>query len=319
MGVIFNSTRDRVLLARRPAHVSHGGLWEFPGGKLEAGESVQAALRRELDEELNLTVRSATPLFCIDHDYPHIRVRLDVWAVREWSGAAHGREGQETEWVPLAELWRREFPRANRAIVRWLRLPPVYVITPDLHACDHAFLARLDELLAAGVKLLQFRSTRLSIGGRRNALREIAAICSTHGADLLVNGTADEVLEVEARGLHLNSARLMEMRERPLDGRYLIAASVHNAFEMKQAAQLDVDFAVLGPVAATASHTGMAPLGWDAFGALVRAAGRPVYAIGGMRPQDLGRARQEGARGVAMIRGIWEAEDPAAAIRACLD
>ncbi|MBI2994007.1 MAG: Nudix family hydrolase [Gammaproteobacteria bacterium] len=319
VGVIFNATRDQILLARRPDHASHSGLWEFPGGKLEAGESVQEALHRELEEELGLTVRSAAPLFRVDHDYPHIQVRLDVWAVTDWDGKVQGREGQKIGWVPIAELWHRDFPEANRAIVRWLCLPSVYVITPDLPAYDHAFFSRLDALISAGAKLFQFRNTRLSPEDRRHVLRDIAARCAARGVDLLVNGTADEALDARARGLHLNSARLMAMGERPLDRGYLIAASVHDTAEMEKVAHLDVDFAVLGPVAGTITHPGVAPLGWARFGSLARDAGRPVYALGGMRPADFERAKREGARGLAMIRGVWEAEDAAAAIRACQD
>lgn len=319
VGVIFNPPRDRVLLSRRPDHVSHAGQWEFPGGKLETGESARAALRRELAEELGLVVRDAAPLCCVDHDYPDNPVRLDVWSVTSWEGEAHGREGQETEWVPLASLWQRAFPEANRAIVRWLCLPPVYVVTPDLPAYDRAFLSRLETLITAGARMLQFRGPRSAGAGRLQALREVAALCAARGVDLMVNGTAEEAQAVGARGLHLNSGRLMAAVERPPDRRFLIAASVHNQVELDRAVQLDVDFAVLGPVAATASHPDCAPLGWDGFEVLARRAGRPVYAIGGMLPADLERAKRACARGLAMIRGVWEAEDPAAVFRACSD
>ncbi len=78
VGVIFNETRDKVLLSKRPDNVPHGGLWEFPGGKLKPYEGVQAALARELFEELHLTVVNIRPLIIIDHDYPQQAITLHL-------------------------------------------------------------------------------------------------------------------------------------------------------------------------------------------------------------------------------------------------
>jgi 8-oxo-dGTP diphosphatase len=122
-GVILNSSRQ-VLLALRPKDRHKGGLWEFPGGKVEAGESVQQALARELLEELNLVVLDSSPFLVIDHDYGDKLVTLDVWLVTAFSGEPHGSEGQRIAWVDLSELHGYEFPEANVAIVDALsRLP----------------------------------------------------------------------------------------------------------------------------------------------------------------------------------------------------
>jgi 8-oxo-dGTP diphosphatase len=115
-GVILNGSEE-VLLALRPLHKHQGGLWEFPGGKVEAGESVQAALARELLEELNLTVLASEPFLVIEHDYGDKHVKLDVWLVTRHEGETHGREGQELAWVPIAALSERSFPAANKPIV----------------------------------------------------------------------------------------------------------------------------------------------------------------------------------------------------------
>ena len=118
VGVVI--TDRRVLLSQRPRHLHQGGLWEFPGGKVEAAESVFAALCRELHEELGITVRAATPLVRIDHNYPDRAVVLDVWRVTDYAGQARGREGQQWRWVPVAELSSYEFPAANAQIVELL-------------------------------------------------------------------------------------------------------------------------------------------------------------------------------------------------------
>jgi 8-oxo-dGTP diphosphatase len=121
-GVILNSARQ-VLLALRPKDKHKGGLWEFPGGKVEAGESVRAALARELREEVDLVVLDAAPFLVIDHDYGDKQVKLDVWLVTRYSGSPQGSEGQEVAWVDLAALHRYQFPEANAAIVAALCSP----------------------------------------------------------------------------------------------------------------------------------------------------------------------------------------------------
>ncbi len=119
-GVILDSD-GQVLLALRPKDKHKGGLWEFPGGKVEAGETVREALARELLEEINLVVEEAAPFLVIDHDYGDKQVTLDVWTVSRFSGSPHGSEGQEIAWVKIADLARYAFPEANAGIVAALR------------------------------------------------------------------------------------------------------------------------------------------------------------------------------------------------------
>ncbi len=110
-----------VLIARRPDHVHQGGLWEFPGGKVEHDESVLGALGRELHEELGITVRAAEPLLQIRHTYPDRRVLLDVWRVTDFQGEPHGSEGQPLVWVSPGEMERFVFPAADEPIIAALR------------------------------------------------------------------------------------------------------------------------------------------------------------------------------------------------------
>lgn len=118
-GVILGD--DAVLLALRPRDKHQGGLWEFPGGKVESGERVQDALARELREELDLEVLDCEPLLVTEHDYGDKQVRLDVWLVTRHTGQAHGREGQQLAWVALADLPDYAFPAANLPIVKALQ------------------------------------------------------------------------------------------------------------------------------------------------------------------------------------------------------
>ncbi len=124
VGIIFNAAEE-VLIAFRDPSKHQGALWEFPGGKLESSENVQAALRRELSEELGLSLgtddSSIKSLLKIEHDYGDKRVLLDVWEVLDFEGEAHGREGQGIRWVAIKDLSEYQFPAANQPIVELLR------------------------------------------------------------------------------------------------------------------------------------------------------------------------------------------------------
>lgn len=120
VGVIF-SGEGHILLARRPEHTHQGGLWEFPGGKVDPGETVADALQRELLEELAIHIEQPEPLIEVRHDYSDKSVLLDVWIVRHFAGVARGNEGQPIAWVKPSELQGYPFPEANQPIVSALQ------------------------------------------------------------------------------------------------------------------------------------------------------------------------------------------------------
>ncbi|WP_373083932.1 8-oxo-dGTP diphosphatase MutT [Zhongshania sp.] len=126
VGVVFNPLGD-ILIARRANDAHQGGLWEFPGGKVEAGEGVCDALARELHEELGIHIELAScrSLIEINHDYGDKRVCLDVWLVSRFSGEAIGREGQPLRWVSPQALSDYVFPAANVAIVEAIQCAEV--------------------------------------------------------------------------------------------------------------------------------------------------------------------------------------------------
>ena len=120
VGVVVNRER-KVLIARRHRNQHQGGLWEFPGGKVSADETVQDALKRELREEVNITVRECAALVKINHDYGDKKVLLDVWFVNVFSGAAAGCEGQPVKWISVEELDQHDFPAANTPIISTIK------------------------------------------------------------------------------------------------------------------------------------------------------------------------------------------------------
>jgi len=307
---VITNRAGQVLLARRPEHVHQGGLWEFPGGKLESGEGVEYALVRELHEELGLIPTVCRPLIRIRHDYPDKSVLLDVWRVDAWEGEPHGREGQPIQWVAPEALPARAFPLANRPIITAARLPDRYLITPGPGADEEPFLAGLERCLDGGTRLVQFRAKSLSDGGFRRLAGLALERCRRHGARLLLNSAPELVAAIGAHGVHLSGERLRGCGERPLGAEHWVAASCHNPEEVAHACRIGVDFLVVSPVAATASHPGAAPMGWSGLQALTERSTVPVYGLGGMATADLEMAWQHGAQGIAAIRGLWGDPDP---------
>ncbi len=297
----------RVLITRRADDAHQGALWEFPGGKLEAGEDARSALQRELMEEVGIHITVMRPLICVRHDYVDKSVLLDVWRVNGFEGEAYGREGQPLRWIVPEALADCDFPAANVPIVRAVQLPDAYLITPDLGEMPPAdFLRHLELRLQAGIRLVQLRAKSLGESEYVQLAREAAALCHCHGARLLLNADAVQVAAAGADGVHLSSGALRTCQARPLAAG-LVAASCHDADELARAAAIGADFALLSPVAATASHPDIEPLGWARFSERVAPAPLPVYALGGMGPDDIETAWAHGGQGVAAIRALWEA------------
>ncbi len=301
--------QGRVLIARRPPHVHQGDLWEFPGGKIEPGENARQALARELHEELGIEVQQARPLIRVTHHYPDKSVRLDVWRVDGFDGDApsgQGREGQPLAWEPPEMLGNYAFPVANLPIVRAVQLPEYYLITPDPGDDVPAFLRQLEHRLRDGIRLVQLRAKSLSEADYLSLAKQCARRCENHGAVLMLNADPALVATVGARGVHLDSGRLDSLRERPLPVGQWVSASCHSREQLDQARALGADFVMISPVAVTASHPDVTPLGWQRFQSLVELTACPVFALGGMSSADVTQAWTHGAQGVAAIRALWE-------------
>ncbi len=137
-GVIYNADQSEVLLALRPAHKHQGNLWEFPGGKIENSESGEAALVRELHEELGISALECQHFMALDFDYPDKSVNLDIWQVLKYEGTPSGREQQDIRWVSVANLKGYNFPAANCAIVDKLQQQIRHVSVEQAASIAHA-------------------------------------------------------------------------------------------------------------------------------------------------------------------------------------
>jgi 8-oxo-dGTP diphosphatase len=292
------------LLARRPPGKVYAGYWEFPGGKVETGETTRAALARELHEELGIEVETAYPWITRIYAYAHATVRLHFFRVVKWTGLPHGRENQPIEWQYPGSATVAPMLPANAPVLAALGLPGIYAISNAAELGVAQFLKRLDRALANGLRFIQFREKTMLEGSARELLGEVVARARRCGARVLVNSSHPHSMRRVADGVHLTAADLARTTARPAD--ILLAASCHDAAEIARATDLGCDFIVLGPVLPTTSHPGAATLGWARFGELSRGLSYPAYALGGMHADDLSTARELGAHGIAMMRAAWD-------------
>lgn len=300
VGVVLNSN-DQVLVSRRHEDSHQGGLWEFPGGKVEQGETVPDALRRELSEELGLNVEFAVGLCKIRYDYPDKSVLLDVWRVCQFSGQARGLEGQPLVWRDPADLAEADFPAANIPIIRRLKLPFWMAITPQMQSLQELD-AQLDQYFQNKVSVIQLRQKTLAANDYLQWFEHAARRCQEKGVRLLFNhDQADYPIDCGG-GRHLSARQLLRTSTRPVPPTQLFSAACHNLEELQQAQGLDADFAILSPVLPTDKYAGHELLGWEGFRQLRSQVQMPVYALGGLSLNDRARARAVGADGIAGIR-----------------
>ncbi|KVV04818.1 MULTISPECIES: Nudix family hydrolase [unclassified Pseudomonas] len=302
---VIRGADGRILIARRADTQHQGGLWEFPGGKVEAGETVSAALSRELKEELGIGVTAARPLIKVQHDYPDKQVLLDVWEVSSFTGEPHGAEGQPLAWVNPRDLMNYQFPQANQAIVAAARLPDQYLITPDGLETPE-LLRGLQKAIAGGIKLVSLRAPNGYDPKYRDLAVDATGLCAGK-AQLMLKGPLEWLGDFPSAGWHLTAAQLRKYapKGRPLAKDRWLAASCHNAEELALAEQMGVDFVTLSPVLPTQTHPDTAPLGWEQAQQLIEGFSKPVFVLGGLGLADRQQAWEIGAQGIAGIRALW--------------
>jgi len=319
VGVIIGAD-GRILVSRRAEGQHLGGLWEFPGGKVEPGETVNEALSRELLEELAIEPKTQLPLCRIVHNYPDKAVLLDVWKVPSFSGEPEAQEGQPLRWLDVKQLDPDEFPQANKAIIRCLKLPDRFAIfqMPESGNLKSEDIEKLRTVIARAPTGSLVRLRRSSSSGRysettHNLIGACADICEENNIgfvlDLLTAGpvtsgpyTSVPALESLIRGYHVSSTTLSQLRSRMVPDHLLFGVSCHTPEDIRKAEAIQADYLLLSPVNPTASHPGAKTLGWQGLKEMSETTNIAVYALGGMVPSDLAKAQANGARGIARIR-----------------
>jgi 8-oxo-dGTP diphosphatase len=313
---VIRGADGSILISQRAAQADQGGLWEFPGGKLEAGETLAGALQRELREELGIAIRNAVPLLEVTHDYPQRRVRLHVFEVTDWEGDARPCEGQPLRWVSPESLLDYDFPAANLPIISAARLPRWCLITPHPERAAE-WLAQLEACVIAGAQLVQVRAPALGLEAYAALASRAIEIAHAQGARIILNADPELALALGADGVHLSASRLRTIAARPLPRHLWVSAACHDHSELALARAIGADFAFVSPVQATTTHPDASPLGWPALGSLARGAGLPVYALGGLDMNSMAPALAAGCLGVATISAGWRA--PATMVQACAE
>jgi 8-oxo-dGTP diphosphatase len=287
---------QQYLLSRRATDVYLGGQWEFPGGKLEPGETPQAALHRELREELGIDVIHSIALCDYVCHYKQLSVYLWVFRIMDFHGEALGREGQELQWVAADHLWNTPILTGNAPILRIAQLPRYYQII-SANTTLASTTTQIADSLARFPKLMV-------------RLRNKPCVCDYHDRAKTIRQQFPEITLLvddqqtmehsNADGIHQSAT----LHTRPnIDKHKLLALSCHNAQELEQARLIQADFVTLSPVQPTQTHAKASAIGWTQFEILTHHAHQPVFALGGISPKDITTAQYHGGYGVAGIRG----------------
>jgi len=217
----------RILMAQRPRGKVYAGYWEFPGGKIEPNETAQAALTRELNEELGITVERSYPWITRYYTYEHASVALHFFRVVRFRGELRAREGQAFRWQNLSAIDVQPILPANGPILAALRLPAEYAITNAHEMGEARFMRALERRLKADLRLVQIREPQMTMESLERFSSAVIEMAHAHGARVLVSGGP------AADGIHFTASQLMNLDRKPVG--MLVAASCHTAQELERA------------------------------------------------------------------------------------
>src|SRR5258706_9159584 len=245
------------LLAQRPKGKPYAGYWEFPGGKIEPGEDARAALTRELREELGIEVRASSPWITRVYAYTHARVRLHFFKVTAWDGEPQRLEDQDIKWQRVEAPDVSPMLPANAPVLAALALPSIMIVSNCAELGVDAWIQKVADLAIGEKLLVQVREKQCNFQQVQHILSRALARTGPFGARIVVN--SDCGVFPQCNGVHLTAKALMAAIARPEAA--LVGASCHDERELDHAEKIGVDYVVVGPVTATVSHPGAAPLG----------------------------------------------------------
>lgn len=307
LGVLVKG--DMVLISQRKRRDKLGGEWELPGGKKEPGETNFDVLRRELKEEVGISVISARPLIAVTRNSEEGPLSLTVFEVVNWSGSPEGKEGQEIRWVSKDEIFGYSFPIYNAAINIAITLPTLACVTPPLLNSVDKYIESILSIAKSGVKLIQLRPQISDNSKIQQIALKMAERLRSMGVILMLNGKVSHFNSSLFQGLHLSQLEASKCTDRPISETYLLSTSCHDVSELDHALRIGVDFVYLSPIKSTRSHPGRMPLGWNRLHEMVERSSVPVFALGGLSYLDVVSARQIGCQGIAVQSSLWRCKD----------
>ena len=298
VGILLNKNGE-ILIAKRRNNQFMPGYWELPGGKIEVGENKKSSLKRELFEELGVTVKKCSLKHTMCHKYPDKIVKLWIYNVDKYSGEPSGQEGQDTSWCSIDQLKKYKLLPTMREIIHKISLPKHYWITPDEHHSE-SVIENCREHILTGTQIIQLRS-KSSLD--QSYINKIYRLCHDNQISLILN-TPNKTYEELCDGWHLTSDEMLSLKERPCGNNKLLGVSTHNALEAEHAENISADYISLSPIHTTPSHKHISPLGWQAASDIICKSNLPVYLLGGMSKEMLDKALNIGAQGIAGISQI---------------
>lgn len=283
--------RGKILVGWREEQQHQGGKHEFPGGKVEQGETPEEACRREIYEEVGIGLKDWHQFDYIHHEYDDIIVNLHLfhsYVPDELLNLIH----QPWAWYTRDQLLHLNFPKANKNIIKRLYWPHLIKISNTLstvESSDALLYWRIEEFEPQHIEQL----TALDEGQRSSLIMNV---------DIWRQLSPE--LQKQIKTVHLKQSQLMNLHKGDLKVGVRYIAACHDAVSLKQAQQIGCDAVFISPVKPTTTHPEAVALGWERFSDLAQNSQIPVFALGGVHPDDLATAQQHGAYGLAGIRNF---------------
>ena len=290
IAILFHQTQ--VLVGWREAKQHQGNKYEFPGGKVEQGELPVEACRREVIEEVGIDIEQWQAFDFISHEYEDVIVNLHIFHASVQPEQLAGIK-QQWRWYSRDELSELNFPKANQAMIQKLQWPRRIKISEDL---SHLNNLETDQMLYWRVM------------ASPEHISQLQQIPVDQLSRLIINqelwSQLNELQQQTIRTLHLKQSQLMQLQKGELAGGYRYLAACHDLEALKHAENIGCEAALLSPVLATETHPDTAALGWEKFKQMAEQVQIPVFALGGIKAEDLDHAQNQHAYGIAGIRYV---------------